>query len=60
MSPIIVDLFSKITGDTRQVFIEGMYLTPEIITYRTAISQPHGQASKHKQRRSEFREHVIV
>ena len=52
--------FPKITDHTRQVFIEGMYMTLGIITYRTAISQRQGQASKYKQQRGEFREHIIV
>jgi len=40
--------------------MEDMYLTPRLITYRTTVSQPQGQANKHKQRRGEFQEHVIV
>jgi len=49
MSSIRVDHFFKITDDTRQVFIKGMYLTPRLITYKTAILQPHDQVNKHKQ-----------
>jgi len=38
--------------------MEGMYLTPRLLTYWTTVSQPQGQASKHKQRKAEIWEHV--
>jgi hypothetical protein len=43
-----------LTDDTRQVFMEDIYLTSRLITYRTTVSQPQGRASKHKQRKDKF------
>jgi len=60
MSPIRANHFLKRGCEHKISLLKKHILHLGLITYRTTISQPQDQASKHKQRRGEFRDHVIV